>query len=290
MDLKELTAFHTIIQEGTFAKAAFKLNYAQSTITNQIQRLEKELGIQLFKRGWEAELTDAGRIFALEVERLIQHWNYAGEQARALQQDEIGTITIGAIESLTGHVLPAALRKFKEHKPRMACQLLIGNTDTLSQGILQQKLHFAVCGEPADLSAFQFEPLYYEKIAFVVPDGHSLAHQDNLSFQDLLHYPVVAGGQTCLYSRRWNQQLARYPESPVTYTVSQISSIPGFARELDAVGVVLGSTDLPEGMVRIDPGMPDASIPVGLLRLRKEDYQPASRTLLMECIREALRD
>lgn len=48
MDLKELITFQTILRQGTFSKAAESLHYAQSTITNQIQRLEKELGISLF--------------------------------------------------------------------------------------------------------------------------------------------------------------------------------------------------------------------------------------------------
>jgi len=64
MNLKELITFQTIVREGTFAKAADKLHYAQSTITSQIQRVEKEMGVQLFRRNWEAELTDAGRLFA----------------------------------------------------------------------------------------------------------------------------------------------------------------------------------------------------------------------------------
>lgn len=48
MDLKELMAFKTILQEGTFSRAAEKLNYAQSTITNQIQRLEKNWAYNSF--------------------------------------------------------------------------------------------------------------------------------------------------------------------------------------------------------------------------------------------------
>lgn len=75
MDLKELITFQTILKEGTFSRAAEKLNYAQSTISNQMQRLEKEIGVQLFNRGWDVELTNAGKLFALEIEKLIQHWN-----------------------------------------------------------------------------------------------------------------------------------------------------------------------------------------------------------------------
>ncbi|MFF2018392.1 LysR substrate-binding domain-containing protein [Paenibacillus sp. NPDC058177] len=289
MDLRELTAFHTIIQEGTFAKAAAKLNYAQSTITNQIQRLEKELGLQLFKRGWEAELTDAGVMFASEVDKLIQHWNYAAEQARALQQDEIGTLTIGGLESLAGHVLPVALRQFREHKPRIACNIIIGNTDFLSQALLHKELDFAICGEPADLSSFHFEPLYEEKMSFIVPANHPVAKKADLSFADLLDYPLIVGGHTCLYSLRLSRELSRFDKAPFLNTVGQISAIPGFVRELDVVGVVLESTNLPEGLVKLEVDMNNSTIPIGLLQLRKDEYLPASRSLMMDLIREKVR-
>ena len=51
MDLKELKSFQAILKEGSFSKAAQKLNYAQSTVTTQIQKLEKEIGFSLFYRG-----------------------------------------------------------------------------------------------------------------------------------------------------------------------------------------------------------------------------------------------
>lgn len=133
VDLKELTTFQTILQEGNFSKAAAKLNYAQSTITNQVQRLEKELGIKLFKRGWDSELTAAGRIFAEEIDKLIQHWNYVAEQAKALQKEEIGTLSIGGLEFLTEQILPNSLRRFREYKPKVSCHFVTGNTDSLSR-------------------------------------------------------------------------------------------------------------------------------------------------------------
>ncbi|MGO4496386.1 LysR family transcriptional regulator [Paenibacillus sp. 2RAB27] len=65
--------FQTILKEGTFSRAAEKLNYAQSTISNQMQRLEKEIGVQLFNRGWDVELTRAQGNFSRW--RLINSFN-----------------------------------------------------------------------------------------------------------------------------------------------------------------------------------------------------------------------
>ncbi|MHA6529639.1 LysR family transcriptional regulator [Paenibacillus sp. BAC0078] len=287
MDLKELTTFQTIIQEGNFTRAAAKLNYAQSTITNQIQRFEKELGIQLFKRGWDAELTASGRIFAAEIDNLIRHWSYVSEQAKALQQEEIGMLNIGSLELLTDDVLPNALMRFREQKPNVTCHFTIGNTDSLSQLLLKQQLDFAICGEPAEPSPFHFEPLYEETISFVVADTHPLAACGGITFEKLLNYPMFVGGNTCLYYLHIAKQFARYTETPHLYTVSQISSIPGFVQRIPSVGAVLNSTPLPPEVVRIPVELTGSTIPVGLLQLRNFEYMSSSRKLLMQHIREA---
>ncbi|WP_337100616.1 LysR family transcriptional regulator [Paenibacillus sp. YIM B09110] len=286
MDLKELTAFRTILQEGNFTRAAEKLNYAQSTITNQIQRLEKELGLKLFKRGWDMELTDAGKVLAEEIDGLIAHWNYVSEQAKALSDEEIGEVRIGALEGLMTSVLPNAFREYQTLKPNITCHLVMGNTDSLSQSILQDELDFALCGEPSDPTPFRFEPLYNEYIAFVVDSGHPLSDRNSIPFEELLNYSIVIGGRTCLYHLRIAKQLSRYTRSSALSTVNQISAIPYFIRQTAAVGVVLDSTLLPPDVVKVEVEMDDSTIQVGLLQLRKDEYISASKKLLMKLITE----
>ncbi|QHT63183.1 LysR family transcriptional regulator [Paenibacillus lycopersici] len=287
MDLKELTAFQTIVQEGTFSRAAEKLNYAQSTITNQIRRLEKELGVQLFKRGWDAQLTGAGQLFAAEVDSLLQHWNGVAELARALEHDEIGLLRIGGIETAIDAVLPRALRKFERQKPRMACRFVAGNTDNLTQALLDDELDFAVCGEPSDPAAFYFEPLGRERTVFIADREHPLHRRTEVSFSDLLNYPVIAGGRTCLYYLQLMQQLSRYKASPLLHTVSRISAIPYFVQHTHAVGVVLASTPLIPEVERIDAQLEMPPIPIGLLQLRgRSEPAESSMRLFQNAIKE----
>lgn len=290
MDLKELTAFRTILQEGTFSRAAEKLNYAQSTITNQIQRLEKELSLQLFKRGWDTELTEAGRVLATEIDGLIAHWNYVSDQAKALQGDEIGELRVGGLDALMTSVLPNALRRFHAHKPRMSCHIVIGNTDSLSQSIVQHELDFAFCGEPSDPSPFHFEPLYNEHISFIVDSGHPLSGRRGIPFEELLEYPIVVGGRTCLYHLRIARQLSQYAKPAFLCTVNQISAIPYFIKQTAAVGVVLDSTALTPDVVRVEVEMIDSFIQVGLLQLRAGEYASMSKKLLMKIVTEEIND
>lgn len=290
MNLKELMAFKTILQEGTFSRAAEKLNYAQSTITSQIQRLEKELGLQLFHRGWDAELTAAGRVFAEEIDKLVQHWNDVTELAKALQKDEVGSLHIGGIESaMMGQSLPNAVRKFHAQKPKMNCHFLSGNTDSLALAVLQKELDFAICGEPVDPSAFYFESLYQEKIVCISDPTHPLSERSDVPFQEILTYPLIAGGHTCLYYLKLAKQMARYETSPSLITISQISAIPLFIRHTSSIGVVLESTPLPEDMVRIAVTLDEPFIPIGLLQLRSHEYlATTSRKLFMQLVKQEI--
>ncbi|EFM12567.1 transcriptional regulator, LysR family [Paenibacillus curdlanolyticus YK9] len=289
MDLKELHTFQAILQEGNFSRAAAKLNYAQSTITNQIQRLEKELGIQLFKRGWDAELTASGRIFAEEVDSLMQHWNYVAEQAKALQREEIGSLSFGGLEMLAEHVLPRAIGRFAERKPLVACQLHIGNTETLTRMVLQQQLDFAICGEPAEPAALLFEPLYEERIAFIAAADHPLSERESIVFEELLRAPIIAGGSTCLYAIRLAKHFSYYAQSPLLYNISQISAIPSFVMQLSgAVGAVLESTPVPPGVKRLKVTLDDSAIAVGLLVLRNHTYASSASKLMMGLIKDEL--
>lgn len=290
MNLRELTAFQTIVQEGTISRAAEKLNYAQSTVTNQIQRLEKELGIQLFKRGWDVQLTSAGRVFAAEVDHLIQHWNDVTELAHALQNDEIGTLRVGGIESLTDTVLSQSIHRFQLQKPRMSYQITAGNTDILTKCLLQKELDFAICGEPSEPSAFYFEPLYHERTMLIADRSHALCQKRQVSFEDILDYPLVTGGDKCIYHLQFSKYLSRYKESPRQHNrISRIPAIPYYIKETLAVGVVLESTPLIPEVKRIDVKLDLPNIPIGLLHLRECNYSAESSVqLLYRIIKEEI--
>ncbi|MCV9950823.1 LysR family transcriptional regulator [Paenibacillus sp. BT-177] len=287
MDLKELTTFRTIIEEGTFSKAAAKLKYAQSTVTNQIQRLEKELGFQLFKRGWDAELTASGKMYAEEVDGLIRHWNFVMDQAKSLKKEEIGTLHIGVIETVATTALPLILRHFREHKPNITCHFTVGNTDALSKAVMDGTLDFAISGEPHSIPSLHFEPLYHEQIAFIVSRSHPFAARSELQLEDLYEYPLIVGGKNCLYHIRLEKELSRFPSMPFFYTVSQISSIPSFVNTFPSVGVVLSSMPLQKDLVAIPLQLTDPNIPIGLLQNNQHpQYLTSARRLFMQLVKK----
>lgn len=118
MDLKYLQTFRTVVREGSFTKAAEKLNYSQSTITFQIRQLENELNSTLFERiGRRMVLTKAGEQIVPYIDDVLESVNKLHTIKDDLSEyDE--DIRIGAAGSLLYCRMPEILRKFIDAAPR----------------------------------------------------------------------------------------------------------------------------------------------------------------------------
>lgn len=291
MDLKELITFQTIIRLGTFSKAAESLHYAQSTITNQIKRLEKEIGIDLFYRGWEAELTPAGKIFAEEVDDLINHWKFVTEQAKAIQKEEVGTINIGIIESIT-NIVPNILARFSKEKPKIACNFIVGNTNSLAAALEKNEIDFAICAEIPGRFPYTFEPLYEERLAFIISKEHLFAKNSRKhSLKELCDYPIVTGGKNCIYQLKLEKEILSISKKPFCYTVSQLSGIPTFVTSIDGtIGVIVSSLPIPENCIKLDVEISNPDITIGIMRNIRNDNITSSKQLFLKYLKKGLKN
>ena len=123
------------------------MNYAQSTVTMQIQKLESELGTQLIQRGKEISLTEAGRLLRPE---LTNHKNIEHLQTSLsdLKSGESGHIRLGVTEPTASYRLPAILGKFMSMHPNIRISVDISNTSTLSERVQKGEIDFALCTAP----------------------------------------------------------------------------------------------------------------------------------------------
>lgn len=119
MNTKYLTTFVTILETGSFQKAATKLNFAQSTVTSQIKQLEKELSINLFEKiGRRMELTQAGKDVLPYIHTILQNV----EQINNYQKDisEItGTLRLVAPDSIFIYLLQPVIKAIRHEAPQV---------------------------------------------------------------------------------------------------------------------------------------------------------------------------
>ena len=200
MDLRQLHTFRLLAQTLSFSQTAVSLNYAQSTVSSQIQLLEKELGVTLFDRlGKQVTLTNAGNRLLDYAERLLD----LADEAKEVVSDEdtpSGTLTITAPETLCTYRIPAVLHQFRQRYPDV--QLIFRPRPEMSlirplrEGYMD--LAFFI-DKPYQTPELCIEPLVQETIMLVAPPGHPLLAETAVNANLLQNEPMLLTEPTCGY-------------------------------------------------------------------------------------------
>lgn len=205
MELKTIKSFHMIVKYGSFIRAAEEMNYVQSTVTMQIQKLEAELGVQLIERGERGKkirLTEAGRLFYEESLPIVKNMEKLQMNLSELQFGERGHIRLGVTEPTASYRLPRILNKFLSEFPKIHISVEIANTPTLSERMFNRDLDLALCTSPSLGSDLYFEPLFHEDFVVLMPQNHPLAERTVITPEDLRSYRLLITSETCPYRRK----------------------------------------------------------------------------------------
>ncbi|RTE08530.1 LysR family transcriptional regulator [Paenibacillus whitsoniae] len=225
MDIKTLKTFQSIVKYGSFIRAAQEMNYVQSTVTMQIQKLEKELGVQLIDRrnGKEFQLTEAGRIFHDHSLHIVKSMEQAQTTLSNLQSGETGHVRIGVTEPTGSYRLPVILQRFMSDYPNIRISVEFANTPALSERILRGELDFSLCSAPDLGSDLYFEPLFQEQFVALMPVSDPLALKSDLTVDDLRGHRLLITSATCPYRRKL--EIAMQETGNVTFETMEVGSM-----------------------------------------------------------------
>jgi DNA-binding transcriptional LysR family regulator len=126
VELRHLAALEAIATEGTFGRAAEKLGYTQSAISQQIAMLERIIGERLIERPGGSRpvtFTEAGRILLRHAESIVARLQAAQADLAALSSGEAGSLAIGTIQSVGAKILPEVMRRFRSAWPDVQIEL-----------------------------------------------------------------------------------------------------------------------------------------------------------------------
>lgn len=178
MELRHLRSVVAIAEEANFTRAAARCFVSQSALNHQITALERELGVTLFARtSRRVELTAAGRAFLPGARATLLAADRARAEAIAQAEQVRGTLTVGAIPTVTAVDLAEALGAFRAHHPHVRIRVRGAGSDTLLAGVVEGDIDVAFLGLPSDdiTDRVASRVLAREKLVAVVPDHHSLA-------------------------------------------------------------------------------------------------------------------
>ncbi len=197
MDIQIIKTFVHVAKRENFTKAAEDLNYAQSSVTMQVQRLEKELGVPLFERvGRKNYLTVVGREFLSYAEKILLLTEKASVIGKDLKSMK-GEIKIGILESLLFSKFLPVLSSFSQKFPNIEVIVKIGQTVELVELLKQNKLDIIYVSTDE-----QTDPLLNclfkkkEELVFAVSSDHPLSLMKNLAVQEVFNYSFVVTEQT----------------------------------------------------------------------------------------------
>ncbi len=215
MDLKILKTFQLVANYGSFIRAAEEMNYAQSTITMQIQKLESDLGVQLFERGKKIRLTEAGRLFHEQSLQIVKNMEQLQASLSDFRLGEAGDIRLGVTEPTASYRLPDILKRFLSQYPKIRISVDIANTPTLSERLLKGDIDIALCSAPDLGSALYFEPLFQEKFVVLMPENHPLAQKEMIAPDDIRGHRLLITSPTCPYRRKLEMVLQESGNSSI---------------------------------------------------------------------------
>jgi DNA-binding transcriptional LysR family regulator len=210
MELKYFYTFRVVAKELNFTKAAYILNYSQSSVSAHIRALEEEFNTPLFERlGKQVLLTEAGQRMLIETDRII---TYLEEMKKIIPGCSIpsGTLTIGAHESQCAYRLIEILREFRSSYPQVQLifrpiisdeqiKMLIG------QGILDAAF---LLSPPINPQGLVVEPLIEEPILVISHPEHPLSKLSKVMPSDLNNETILTTEQGCNYRQLFENMLA----------------------------------------------------------------------------------
>jgi LysR family hydrogen peroxide-inducible transcriptional activator len=190
MDLGQLRYFIKIVEHQSFTRAAQDCSVSQPALSQQIAKLEKELGQPLFERqGRTIEITTAGKLLKTHADKILQMVDDAKRQIT--DDGQTGRVTISAIPTVGPYLLPQLLKSIDQQF--RSASFVVGEhvTADLLKRCSNGEINLAIAALPADAKYLSIEPLYEEELLLAMPRDHALSDCAEISIDDLRDEPFI---------------------------------------------------------------------------------------------------
>lgn len=186
MELHQIRYFLAVARTGNFSRAAEACYVSQPSLSQQILKLEDELGQALFYRQPQGSiLTDAGRLFLPYARQIAGAVEESQLRVRESSGEVRGELHLGILPTIAPYLLPGLLEPFSRAYPGVEVIVQEEVTPQLVQSLLAGQLDLALLSTPLGQAALCEEPLLDEPLLLVLPEAHPLARRDEVRMSDL---------------------------------------------------------------------------------------------------------
>lgn len=192
MELHQLRYICAVADTGSFSRAAERCQVAQPSLSQQILKLEEDLGAKLFDRlGRSIRLTEAGHAFLPHARSALQHLEEARSSVTAQNLDVRGSVTVGVIPTIAPYLMPGYTAGFAAQFPEAKLRIIEETTPVLVKGLRDLSMDLAILALPLRHKDLELVPLRTEPVFAVLPKNHRRAKAESLSLKDLRGEPFV---------------------------------------------------------------------------------------------------
>ena len=186
MEMQQLRYVVAVARAGNFSRAAEQCHVTQPSLSQQIQKLEDELGERLFDRmKREVKLTSHGKVFLRRAIRILEEVDAAKREAADAQDLLRGTLTIGVLPTIAPYLLPAALAEFTKKFHGVEIIVHEDTTTRLLKLAHGYEIDFALVSQPIQDERLEVRQLFTEELLLALPPGHPLARKRSVTVADL---------------------------------------------------------------------------------------------------------
>ncbi|MEH6725814.1 MAG: LysR family transcriptional regulator [Hyphomicrobiales bacterium] len=284
MDIRQISYFLRVVEEGSVTRAAERLNIAQPTLSKSIKYLEHQLGVELFQR------LPRGVKLTVYGEKLLDHARHVEVQMgeairdiRGIKSGHVGNVRIGAGPSWLRRLLPEAIAEVLDERPDITISVSGGFDESLLSDLSAGDLDFVIAELPLQglEQDFHLERLTEDRLCICARRGHALQGEKNIPITMLQSLQwVLPSGRTLARKKLDALMLSQGLQLPIRVTESDsMSFILALVRESDAITYTITSaltSQDGQGIVILDAPEVEANRSAGMIFRNSKLLSPAA--------------
>lgn len=297
MELRQLRYALSVAKERSFTRAAKGLNVSQSAVSEQVALLESEIGFPLFRRTPRGiDVTERGRTFLYEAERVIGDVLSLTDSARRLRGAPSDTLTIGMGSGMAQIFMPRLFRDLAKKLPDVRLEILTAPTRNIFSDLHEERIDagIAIESDPERVPAgILIERLTQAEMALIVPPTHRLAKSRKpIDIGSLVTEPIIMSELTVGYGQVVLALFADLGIRPNVLAVADnIETMKVIVQSGTGIAIVpraCAENEAALGVIKLLPIVPARAAALSLFRRRqplsrrKESYIATVRDLLKD--------
>ncbi|HAV14381.1 MAG TPA: LysR family transcriptional regulator [Opitutae bacterium] len=192
IDSRQLLAFCTLVQTGSFTETARILNLTQSAISHSIKNLESDLRCQLVTRtGRKINITEDGEDLYKDAQHILNQMQGARSRIQDRANWGRGKLRIGASTTACQYILPIVLREFNECFPDCILSIAPADTPELLEMIRCHEIDLAIIVDPSDINDVAIKPLFTDELYLVSSPIHDFAQKGSVKMNNIAQQRLV---------------------------------------------------------------------------------------------------